>query len=118
MPRKALTAASLDRIKPPSSGQVEYLDKGFPDLALRLSYGGGKTFVYFYRIGGKQRRMTLGTYPAISLAKARDEWRKARQDVAAGRDPAKIFRREASGTNFESVVRDWLKRDQGRNKSL
>ena len=106
MPRKALTAASIDRIKPPASGQVEYFDKGFPGLALRVSYGGGKSFVYFYRIGGKLRRMTLGTYPAISLAQARDAWRKARQDVAAGRDPAKVLKRESSGTNFESVVQD------------
>lgn len=118
MPRKALTAASIDRIKPPASGQVEYFDKGFPGLALRVSYGGGKSFVYFYRIGGKLRRMTLGTYPAISLAQARDAWRKARQDVAAGRDPAKVLKRESSGTNFESVVQDWLKRDQAKNKTV
>jgi integrase len=118
MPRKALTAASIDRIKPPASGQAEYFDKGYPGLALRVSYAGGKSFVYFYRIGGKLRRMTIGTYPAIPLAKARDEWRKARQDVATGRDPAKVLKREASGTNFESVVRDWLRRDQAKNKSV
>jgi integrase len=118
LPRRALTAASIDRTKPPTSGQVELFDKGFPGLALRISYGGGKSFVYFYRIGGKLRRMTLGTYPAISLAQAREAWRKARQDVAAGRDPAKVLKREASGTNFESVVRDWLKRDQAKNKSV
>ena len=62
--------------------------------------------------------MTLGTYPAISLAQAREAWRKARQDVAAGRDPAKVRNREASGTDFESVAREWLKRDQGKNKSV
>ena len=118
MPRRALTAASIDHIKPPVSGQVEHFDKGFPGLALRISYGGGKSFVYFYRIGGKLRRMTLGTYPAISLAQARESWRKARLDVAAGRDPARVQKREASGTNFESVVRDWLKRDQAKNKSV
>ena len=63
---------------------MEHFDKGFPGLALRISYGGGKSFVYFYRIGSKLRRMTLGTYPAMSLAQARESWRKARQDVAAG----------------------------------
>jgi integrase len=118
LPRRALTAASVDRIKSPGSGQVEHFDKGFPGLALRISYGGGKSFVYFYRIGGKLRRMTLGTYPAISLAQAREAWRKARQDVAAGRDPAKVLKREASGTNFESVAREWLKRDQAKNKTV
>ena len=119
MPRRVLTAASIDRLKPPASGQIEHFDKGFPGLALRISYGGGKSFVYFYRIGGKLRRMTLGTYPAISLAEAREAWRSARQDVAAGRDPASSRKRRGSQANdFESVAREWLKRDQGKNRSL
>src|SRR5262245_55980694 len=46
-------------------GQVDYFDKGFPGLALRVSYGGGKSWVFFYRIAGKLRRMTLGTFPAL-----------------------------------------------------
>ena len=117
MPRRALTAASVDRIKPPSSGQAEYFDKGFPGLALRISYGGGKSFVFFYRIGGKLRRMTLGTYPAISLAQARQAWRDARQDVAGGRDPAKVRKREVVGSNFRNVANEWLDRDQGKNKT-
>jgi hypothetical protein len=58
--------------------------------------------------------MTLGTYPAISLADARDGWRQAREDVQKGRDPAKVRKRDASATDFESVVRDWLKRDRPR----
>ena len=55
MTRRALTAASVDRITPPGSGQVEHFDKGFPGLALRISYGGGRSFVYFYRVGKKLR---------------------------------------------------------------
>jgi integrase len=115
--RRSLTAASIDRIKPPATGQVEHFDKGFPGLALRISYGGGKSFVFFHRFGGKLRRMTLGTYPAMSLAEARQAWRDARQEVAAGRDPTKFRKLDASGSDFESVARDWLKRDQAKNKS-
>jgi integrase len=117
LPKRPLTAASVDRIKPPALGQAEYFDKGFPGLALRISYGGGKSFVFFYRIGGKLRRMTLGTYPAISLAQARQAWRDARQDVAAGRDPAQVRKREVMGTNFKSVADEWLDRDQSKNKT-
>lgn len=117
MPRRALTAASVDRIKPPAKGQVEHFDKGFPGLALRISYGGGKSFVYFYRIGGRLRRMTLGTYPALSLADARDNWRKARQAVAIGLDPASATRHGAGATDFQSVCAEWLLRDQAKNRS-
>jgi integrase len=115
--RRGLTAASVERIKPPSSGQKEYFDKGFPGFALRVSYGGGKSFVFFYRINGRLRRMSLGTYPALSLAKARDAWRAARLDVAQGRDPA-LSRKRGSGVVFADVVEDWFKRDQAKNRSV
>jgi integrase len=88
MPKRALTAAAVDRLKPPASGQVEHFDAGFPGLALRISYGGGRSWVYFYRAQGKQRRLTLGTYPALSLAEAREAWRTARAAIDRGEDPA------------------------------
>src|ERR687897_3736022 len=87
MAKRALTDLAVRRIKPPRVGQADHFDAGYPGLALRLSYGGGKSWVFFYRHGGKQRRMTLGQYPAMELAEARSEWREAREGVAKGRDP-------------------------------
>ena len=116
MPRRALTATAVDKIKPPKVGQIEHFDQGFPGLALRVSYGGGKSFVFFYRHRGRLRRMTLGTYPALSLAEAREAWRGARQEVARGGDPAHLH--EKPSTLFKLVVDDWLKRDQAKNKSI
>jgi integrase len=117
VPKRALTAASVERIKPPPGGQVDCFDKGFPGLALRVSYGGSKTFVFFYRVNGKLRRLTLGTFPAMSLAGAREAWRSAREDVQLGRDPALTRKRDQPATGFESVAREWLRRDQAKNKS-
>ena len=60
--------------------------------------------------------MTLGTYPAMTLADARDAWREARKEVQAGRDPAK--RKDRVGTtDFEGIFEEWLRRDQANNKS-
>jgi hypothetical protein len=42
MPKLALTDAVVQRKKAPDAGQVEYFDKGYPGLALRISYGGSK----------------------------------------------------------------------------
>lgn len=86
--RGGLTAAAVERIKPPAAGQIDHFDKGYPGLALRVSYGGRKAWTYFYRLHGKQRRHTLGTFPAMTLGKAREEWRAARESVAKGLDPA------------------------------
>ena len=118
VPRRMLTAASVMRIKPPESGQVEYFDQGFPGLALRVSYGGGKSWVFFYRHAGKLRRMTLGTYPALGLAEARQAWRDARTESAQGRDPARSRKVGKPATDFESVAREWLQRDQAKNRTV
>jgi integrase len=118
MPSRSLTAAAVDRIKPPSKGQVEHFDKGFPGLALRVSYGGGKSWVFFYRAGGKLRRLTLGTYPALALAEAREAWREARKAVQCGRDPALDRKREKPAIQFRAVAEEWLRRDQGKNRSV
>ena len=89
MPKSALTDAAVKRLKPPAKGQVEYFDAGYPGLALRISYGGRKAWTFFYRLrGGKLQRLSLGTYPALSLAEARDAWREARKQVERGRDPS------------------------------
>jgi hypothetical protein len=88
VPKRALTAPSVERIKPPQAGQADHFDKGYPGLALRISYGGARTWVFFYRLHGKQRRMTLGRYPAMSLAEARSEWQSARKTVGVGGDPS------------------------------
>ncbi len=61
MPTRSLTAAVVKRIHPPANRQVEYFDKGYPGLAMRVSYGGRKSWVSFYRLqGGKLRQLTLG----------------------------------------------------------
>ena len=118
MPKRALTAASVERIKPPQKGQVDIFDQGYPGLALRVSYGGRKSWVFFYRIGGKLRRMSLGTYPALSLKEAHDAWREARNNAQAGRDPSHAAKRSAGARDFASVLDDWFKRDQANNRSV
>jgi integrase len=115
--KKSLTDAAVKRLRPPSEGQLDIFDQGFPGLALRASYGGRKAFTYHYRFGGKLRRLTLGTYPALSLADAREAWRKAKELRDAGKDPWTERRRETGATDFEGVLTDWLKRDQVGNRS-
>src|SRR5207245_6684443 len=49
----------------------------------------------FVRTGGRQRRVTIGTYPAISLAEAREEARKIIRNAQLGvlDEPARITKR-------------------------
>lgn len=117
MVKRALTDAAVKRLKAPDAGQIDVFDQGFPGLALRISYGGRKAWIFFYRHVGRLRRMGLGTFPALSLADAREAWREARQDAQAGRDPATARKRQKGATDFSGVAEEWLRRDQGKNRS-
>ncbi len=56
-------------------------------LSIRIMPTGKKTWVFRYMIDGIARRMTLGTYPAITLSEARELHAKAMQEVERGIDP-------------------------------
>jgi integrase len=77
------------------------------------SEGKGKLWRYRYEMGGKEKLLSLGAYPAISLAAARaarDEAREARQ---TGRDPGvtkklrKLSSARSTATTFEAIGREW-----------
>jgi integrase len=94
---------------------VDIVDAGYRGLALRLSYAGSKSWCFFFHRQGKLHRMTLGQYPAMSLAEAREAWREARKTVQAGSDPR--VRRQSTAKTFASVAEEWLKRDQDKNRT-
>jgi len=118
MPTKpAITRAAIERLKAPAQGQVDYFDKQYPGLILRVSCGGRKTWCYVYRVNGKQRRMKLDLYPVMSVAEAHEAWRKARDLVSAGRDPMEERKQDRPATSFRDVFEEWMLRDQSKNKS-
>lgn len=67
-----LTDARISAIKPPQEGQVEHPDDLVRGLRLRVGAGGRKAWIVRTRAGKQQVNKTLGTYPLISLASARD----------------------------------------------
>ncbi len=88
MPKTNLTARTLEALKPLARGQVDYWDASLPGFGVRVSPGGRKAWVLMYRIGSRKRRLTLGTYPPMMLADARDEAKAALLTVQKGSDPA------------------------------
>lgn len=67
-----LTDTKIASIKPPKTGQTEYPDAKVTGLRLRVGAGGAKTWTLRRRVGSKVINRKIGTYPATSLAKARD----------------------------------------------
>ena len=122
MPKTKLTDAAIQRIKKPPTGQVDHFDAGYPGLALRVSYGGRKTFVHFYRhpATGKLRRRNIGAYPAKSLKDAHEAYRDDRGMLDRGLDPieeregvraANVAKRRDAQT-YKEAVEDYYVRFQ------
>lgn len=92
-------------------------DKG---LFLLVSPAGGKWWRLKYRYQGKEKRLSLGTYPETSLAQAREKRDAARKLLAQGVDPAEVRRAEdtrnaeASGETFLTVAQEWRERSRAK----
>ena len=67
-----------------------------------------------YRLGGKEKRISLGVYPDVLLKEARRRRSQARQLLAREIDPSehrkaqKAARPERSANSFEAVAREWF----------
>lgn len=97
MPRVQLTDKAVAKTAPAAAGKRrDVWDAIVPGMALRVTDTGVRSFVVMKRLPGAKTpvRRTLGTYPALSLAKARELARLALEDIAAGVDP-KIRQAEA-----------------------
>lgn len=96
---------------PEGKARERYADAG--GLYLEVQPGGAKHWRWKYRFAGKEKRLALGTYPAVSLKEARSARDKARDTLKTGSDPvqvkkdAKLAQRVALATNFEAVARSW-----------
>lgn len=115
MPKLKLTDAAVQRIKPPAKGQVDYWDTLLSPFALRVSYNGTKSWITQPRvlIDGKWKpaRITLGRYPVLSLADARELAREAIQQAAEGKDPRRLKherkrQQEDDSRNTFGAIRD------------
>jgi len=75
--------------------------------------GGGKSWHFKYRFDGKEKQLSFGTYPEISLAKARERREEARRMVAEGIDPGAVRKamkeaKTATADTFEVLAREWI----------
>jgi len=82
-------------------------------LHLEVAPAGGKWWRLQYRFEGRQKRLSLGVYPDVSLKAARERRDEARKLLAAGIDPSaqrkadKRARRVAAANSFEAIAREW-----------
>src|SRR4051812_17301359 len=82
--RKKLTSKIIEYLKAPGPKRVDVWDMLLQGFGMRVSPTGRKVWFVVVRIGGRLKRATIGTYPAISLAEAREEARKIIRNAQLG----------------------------------
>ena len=98
-PQMPLTDTAIRKAKP-------------TDKTQRLADGGGM-YLEIAPTGGKEKRLSLGTYPDTGLADARGKRDDARKLLAAGVDPGehrkaeKAAGEDRAANSFEVVAREW-----------
>jgi integrase len=115
MVQTALTDQVLKKAKPPKNTRMEFWDAYLEGFGYRTSAPGKGSFFVMYRLDGKQRRMTVGRYPAMTLESARAKAKSALQAAKENRDPvleeaerlAEEGRKRAS--TLKLAVEDFLK---------
>lgn len=106
-----LTDTAIRKAKPTDKTQRLYDGGG---LYVELSPSGGKWWRLKYRHGGKEKRLSLGTYPDTGLADARAKRDEARKLLAAGVDPGehrkaeKAAGEDRAANSFEVIAREWI----------
>lgn len=109
-----LTDTAARNAKPGPKAQKLFDGGG---LYLEVAPAGGKWWRLKYRIDAKEKRISLGTYPDVSLKEARERRDEARKLIASGVDPsqarqdAKAAKRAAMLNTFEAVAESWIEKN-------
>ncbi len=105
-----LTAKKIENAKARAT-PARLWDSG--GLYIEISPSGGKWWRWKYRFGRKEKRVSFGTFPDVSIRTARDRRDDARKLLSSGTDPSvhrKTERRrkqQATANSFEAVAREW-----------
>ena len=71
----------------PASGNRITYDDEIRGFGVRITASGARSFILNYRAAGRERRITVGGYPAWNVASARDRAKELRRMVDRGEDP-------------------------------
>ena len=99
-----LTIKQIDAAKPKDK-PYRLLDSN--GLYLYVPVTGKKVWQLRYKLDGKEKVLTVGKYPLMSLQEARDKAWLAKKDVSVGVDPVKAKKLSVKDNSFSSIYQEW-----------
>lgn len=106
----ALTVREVEAAQPGPKTRRLYDRDG---LYLEIRPSGSRLWMLKYRVAGREKRISLGPYPEVSLRQAREARDDARRLLREGVDPSEHRRRERAGPGgptFSAIAEEWWER--------
>jgi integrase len=109
---KRIKPLSETKIRTTKAQSKEYKLFDGGGMFLLVTTSGGKLWHFKYRLDGKEKKLSLGTYPEVSLLEARQRREDARKLLANGIDPGAVRKaqkqaKEEDNETFEVIAREW-----------
>jgi integrase len=101
-----ITDQFVRKLQPPARGNRVHYDDDVSGFGIRITSGSHKAFVLNFRINSRERRMTIGAYPAWSVTAAREQAKEIRREIDLGRDPLK---KRIEGRTAPTMPELWLR---------
>jgi Arm DNA-binding domain len=103
-----ITAARVE--VPAGRSEVIVFDDDIPGFGVRVREGGSRNWIFQYRVGHKQRRISFGSASTVTAQEARTRAIVLHARVKLGEDPAgqKIENQVRASETFDRVLRSYL----------
>lgn len=102
------TQERIAKLTTPEAGRVEYFDTEQKKLRLRVSSTGAKSFAVVKKVNGSPKRVTIGQWPEVSIAQAREEAGDILAELRKGVDPtAKKRDQKQKALTLQQVFNDY-----------
>jgi integrase len=114
-----LTVKTADALRlAPGECDKIWFDDNIAGWGLRIRDSGKRVWIFQYAIGGRTRRLTFGTYPAMSVTTAREQAEQLHAQTKLGRDPAreKADAKARAGETFGDCLSFYLGRRRAQGK--
>ena len=124
MPRKAadnredspLSDSLVRALVPPESGNRITYDSEVKGFGVRITHAGAKAFVLNFRAAGRERRLTIGSFPDWSVKQARDEAKALKRRIDRGEDPMADRHAERAAPTVAKLAEHYLEYSASRKR--
>jgi integrase len=107
----------VEALPTPAHGRAEYRDTVTPGLVLRVTANGAKSFSLFRRVDGQPTRVTLGTFPSVTVEQAQRRARELQGQIADGINPREAHRARREEATLGVLFAYWLEHAKQRKRT-